>query len=71
MQLFYIKAGDELNNRDLFAWAADAEGAKRRWREYYEADTFDEPERIWEIPSANGPSQPAALAWGTGIIERT
>lgn len=61
-RLFFIKAGDEINNLDLFVTACDEETAVKAWDEHYELglDDGEGPERIFEI-IPNG--EHGALGW--------
>jgi hypothetical protein len=71
MILFYVKAGNEQDNLDLFTRAENLEECLQQWRDYFQIASAELPERIWIIPS-DGPSGP--LAWnathGAALVYR-
>lgn len=60
--LFYIKAGDELNNSDLFAWAADPGEAVTLWRAYFGTEPEAMPGSMWQV-APHQSHKPGAVPW--------
>lgn len=68
--LFYVNAGDEINNFDLAVWARDPDDAQAVWREYYamEADDEMQPTRIWRMGAKAFRAARGPIAWHKDAI---
>lgn len=67
--LYFVQAGDEVNNLDAFTFSDGPEEAAAHWRGYYDADSDDTPRRIFRV-DLNGNRGP--LGWhfenGAGTV---
>ena len=62
LKLFFARAGDEINNADLFVWAADTEQAAALWRAYFDPEPEAMPTEVFEVPHVP-PATACALPW--------
>lgn len=66
LKLYFVKAGDEMNNMDAFVWATDPQDALREWlaSEFGDIECVD---RIWEVPTLP-PSKSAMVEWPEPVL---
>ena len=58
LKLYFVKAGDEMNNADFLVWANTAKEAVALWSDMGHMFDLD---RVWEFPSA--PDEPGVVEW--------
>ncbi len=71
MRLMFVASSDGYNgeNGDLFVWACTKDVAVDLWREEYDLEPTDEPDRVFDVPTVPNHPTPHAFSWHKDVTE--